>query len=65
MATTVLLHQISDLSHGESPNEILLDTTLKTELHITVKAEKTIIQFPYGNKFDVIDGRIIIHEKTN
>lgn len=63
MAYTVTLHQLSDLAKGDAKNEILLDTKLNTELHITAKEDKTIISFPYGNKFDVIDGQIIIYEK--
>jgi hypothetical protein len=63
MATTVALHQLQDLAHGESKNEILLDTKPNTELHIISKLDQTIIRFPYGNKFDIVDGMIIIHEK--
>ena len=63
MPTTVALHQIEDLAHGDSKNEILLDTKLNTELHIIAKGDTTIIRLPYGNKFDIIDGLIIIHEK--
>lgn len=65
MATKVALHQISGLSHGTSKDEIILGTKLNTELHIIVKDDRTIIQLPYGNRFDVIDGCIIIHEKNN
>jgi predicted choloylglycine hydrolase len=63
MPTTVALHQLDELAHGESKNEILLDTKLNTELHIIAKSDRTIITFPYGNKFDIVDGMIIIHEK--
>ena len=63
MATRVALHQLDELSHEESKNEILLDTKLNTELHIIAKNDRTIITLPYGNKFDIVDGRIIIHEK--
>jgi hypothetical protein len=62
MPTTVALHQISDLSHGESKDEIILETKLNTELHIIAKEDSTIIRLPFGNKFDIIDGIIIIHE---
>jgi len=64
MAYTVTLHQIEDLAKGDAKNEILLDTKRNTELHITVKEDKTIITFPYGNKFDVVDGCIIIYDKN-
>jgi len=64
MPTLLRLHQLNDLSHEESPNEILLDTQINTELHIIRKPSgETIIKFPFGNKFDIIDGQIIIHEK--
>ena len=63
MAHSVTLHDINDLSHEESKNEILLNTKLNTELHIIVVENKTIIRLSFGNKFDIIDGLIIIHEK--
>jgi len=63
MPTTVALHQLSDLAHGESKNQILLETKLNTELHIVVEDDRTIITLPYGNKFDIVDRNIIIHEK--
>jgi hypothetical protein len=63
MPYTVALHQLEDLSHGDSKNEILLDTSLTVELHITCKGDRTIITLPYGNKFDIINNQIIIYEK--
>jgi len=63
MATTVALHQLDELAHKESKSEILLDTKLNTELHIIAKSDRTIIILPFGNKFDIVDGMIIIHEK--
>lgn len=64
MPKQVRLHQLSDLSNQESVNEIFLETKIKTHLHIAVKQSgETMISFPYGNKFDVIDGKIIIYEK--
>lgn len=63
MPYTVSLHQLQDLATGDAKNEILLTTKLNTELHIIVKDDCTVITFPFGNKFDVVDGRIIIHEK--
>lgn len=63
MAKQVRLYQLEELSHDETPSEVLLDTHLNTELHIIKKEFETIIKFPYGNKFDIIDGMIIIHEK--
>lgn len=64
MPITVRVHRINDIAHTETPNEILLDTQLNTELHIISQENKTIIKFPYGNRFDIIDGEIIIHEKN-
>lgn len=61
MSRQVKLHQIYDLAHKETPNEILLDTHINTELHIISENNQTIIKFPYGNKFDIVDGNIIIH----
>jgi len=64
MPTQVRLHQLSDLSNEESPNEIFLETEINTQLRIVSKPSgETIISFPYGNKFDIINGHIIIHEK--
>lgn len=63
MARTVSLHSIEELAQAESKNEILLKTKLNTEIHITAEADSTIISFPFGNKFDIVDGRIVIHEK--
>jgi hypothetical protein len=63
MATLVNQHELYDLSHKESTNEILLRTQLNTELHIIVKGDETIITFPFGNKFDFIDGVIVIRDK--
>lgn len=63
MPRTVALHQLDDLAHGESKNEILLDTNLNTELHIIAKSDITIIRLPYGNNAHIVEGMIVIHEK--
>lgn len=63
MPYTVSLHQLEDLAKAESKNEILLATSLNVELHIIAKSDRTIITLPFGNKFDIVDGQIIIHEK--
>lgn len=63
MSRQIKLLQLTDVSHRETPNEILIDTQLNTELHVITEFDKTIIKFPFGNKFDVIDGCIIIYEK--
>lgn len=62
MPTLAKKYEIDELSHEESPREIFLDTKLNTELHIIAKSDRTIIRLPFGNKFDLVDGMIIIHE---
>ena len=63
MPKQVVMYQLPDLSHNETPNEILLNTKENTGLHIIAQYDRTVIKFPFGNKFDIIDGCIIIHEK--
>lgn len=60
MAKTVNIHDLHDLSSAK--DEILLSTNLNTELHIVRQGENTLIKFPFGNKFDIIDGIIYIKE---
>lgn len=64
MPTLLKRHQLTELAHEHSKNEVLIDTQKRTCLHITVGKGATIIEFPFGNRFDIIDGRIIIHEKV-
>jgi len=63
MPRQVRVHQLTDLSHDESKNEILLNTKQNTELGIIAEEDRTVIWLPFGNKFDIIDRRIIIYEK--
>lgn len=63
MARKVNYHQLADLSNTETPNEILLDTKTNTELHIIARDDKTVIKLPFGNKYEIIYGCIVIHEK--
>ena len=63
MPTLVSKHDLYELAHEESKSEMLLETKLNTELHIIAKSDRTIIKLPFGNKFDLVDGMIIIHEK--
>jgi len=64
MPTKVILLQLENLVNEESPNMLFLDTLQNTELKIELTIDnKTIISFPYGNKYDIIDNKIIIHEK--
>ena len=62
MPTLASKYEMAELSHEESPSEIFLDTKLNTELHIIACSDRTLIRLPFGNKFDVVDGVIIIHE---
>ncbi|WP_268846442.1 hypothetical protein [Flavobacterium aestivum] len=55
MPKTISLHQIEDLAKAECKDAILLQTNIKTELHIIQTEKETIIKFPFGNKFDIID----------
>lgn len=63
MPRQVNLYKIEELAQKETPNEIFIDTKQNTEIHILVAKDRTVIRFPFGNKFDIIDGLIIIHEK--
>lgn len=63
MATTVSLYRLTDLAKAESKNEIIIDTTKDVEIHIIQHSDLTIIRFPFGSKFDLIDDQIIIHQK--
>ncbi len=62
MPITLSFYKIEDLAKAESKNEILLQTINNTELHIIAVNEMTIIKLPFGNKFDIIDGCIIIYD---
>ena len=67
MPRSVRVHQLEDLSNDECRNEIILETSLNTELHITRECSETIIRLPFGNKFDIIDNVIVIkdiHKKS-
>ena len=63
MPRSVRVHQLSDLSNEECPNEVFIDVNQNTQLHISVDKHETVIWLPYGNSFDIIDGKIIIHDK--
>jgi len=63
MPTTVSVHQLKDLAQAEDKNSIILETNLNTNLHISGGNGITMISFPFGNKFDIINNRIVIHEK--
>lgn len=59
----VTLKKLQDLAHEESPSEIFLQSKQNTQLHIISCFENTLIKLPFGNKFDIVDGVIIIHNK--
>lgn len=63
MSYTVAFHQINNLAKGNAKNEILLNTNLNTELHITIRENKTIITLPYGDKFDIVNHCIIVYDR--
>lgn len=62
MPTTIALHTLDELAQGSEKNAILLQTNINTELHIIRKGDVTFIKFPFGNRFDIVDGMILIHE---
>jgi len=63
MARKIKHYKIEELANEESNNEVLIQTNPNTLLHITSEPETTTIEFPCGNRFDIIAGRIIIHKK--
>lgn len=63
MPTLTNKYTLTELSNKESPSEILLNTKENTQLHIISSTNRTLIKLPYGSKFDIVDGIIIIHEK--
>jgi hypothetical protein len=62
MPRNVNLHRLTDLSNIETINEILLDTRPQIELHIISEVEQTVIKFPFGNKIEIVDGCLIVHD---
>ena len=64
MPTQVALKQLQDLSHEDSPSQIFLETKPNTELHIISCSDRTLIKLPFGNRFDILNGVIIIHEHS-
>lgn len=59
MAETRNMHTLQDLSNNQM--DIFLETCANTELRIYLSKDgRTVIKFPFGNKFDLIGGDIII-----
>ena len=63
MPLTVNEYTIKELAHVESKSEVFIKTNPDTSVHLRAFDDKTIIWLPYGNKFEVKDGRIIIYSK--
>ncbi len=65
MPVKIAVHTIEELAHKESENEFLLDALRNTRLHIVKmpNARKVIINFPFGNRFELIKGTLVIHER--
>lgn len=62
MPTNVNLHKLPELANEESPTEMLLLTRPDIELHIINEDKRTLIKLPFGNKFDIVNNTIIIHD---
>lgn len=62
---SVMIHQLDELAHEDSKNEILLDTKPHTRIHIATQNNKTIIKLPFGNRFDIVNEVIIIHKNQS
>jgi len=62
MPTQVNLYDLHELSNEDSKNEFYLDTKYNTRLHIIAQSDRTIIKFPFFNKFELVNGMIIIHK---
>lgn len=61
MPRTVNFYTLDVLSGNKG--EIILETKTNTELHIQTEANVTTISLPFGNRFDIIGGKIVIYEK--
>lgn len=62
MPTKVNLHKLPELANQESPTEVLIQSRPDINLHIINESKRTIIKLPYGNKFDIINNTIVIHD---
>lgn len=63
MPTKVNLYGIGELAHKESPNMIMIKAA-GVRLNILEVKDCTVVSFPFGTKFDIINGEIIIHKTT-
>lgn len=53
-------HFIEDLSLLETRNKVLIETNENTVLEIEANDNVTFITFPIGNKFKIVNDRIIV-----
>ncbi len=63
MPITIKQYDLSELSHKDSKNQLFIRVQKSTMIDIEEEKDKTIISFPFGNKFDIIGDKIIIHQK--
>ena len=61
MPYTANVHTVEELAHIESPHEVIIKPNNGTDLFIKCNDRQTLITLPFGNKFDIVDGAIIIH----
>ena len=57
-------HDLRELSHEETSNEVLINTQSSTTVHIRTELTLTVIRFPFGNKFEIDGDEIIIHSRA-
>lgn len=62
MSKKISMVTLQSISEGPK-NECMMETNLNTHLHISNDEDITKISLPFGNRVDVINGVIIIHEK--
>jgi len=63
MPTTLNKYLIEELATQEIPNEVIIEATKQIQIAILEAKDRVVISFPLGNKFDIIDGKIIIYNK--
>jgi len=63
MPTTLNKYLIEELATQEIPNEVIIEATKQIQIAILEAKDRVVISFPLGNKFDIIDGKIIIFNK--
>ena len=62
MPRSINVFSLEELSNKETPEEIIIVPANGTQIHVEVfRNKKTVISFPFGNKFDVVNNKIIVH----